>query len=58
MFIFPVLLIIVVYLMLNKDQSFHQRIYKKSPEDKLKERYVNGEIDEEMYLRMSRTIKE
>ena len=29
----------------------------KSPEDLLKERFVNGEIDEETYLKMKETLK-
>lgn len=30
---------------------------KESAEDKLKMRYVNGEIDEETYLQMKETLK-
>lgn len=58
MFLFPILLLILVYFVFIKDQNVHQSIYRKSPEDKLKERYVSGEIDEDTYLRMLRTIKE
>ena len=31
--------------------------YKKDPNETLKERFVNGEIDEQTYLQMKETLK-
>lgn len=55
MFIGLILLILVAYLLINGDPrvSLPQ---KSSAEEKLKERYTNGEIDEEAYVRMKSVI--
>ncbi|MFH5836445.1 SHOCT domain-containing protein [Proteiniclasticum sp. C24MP] len=55
MFFGWILVIAVVYLLVKGDTkvNFTQ---KESPEQKLKERYINGEIDEETYLRMKSVI--
>jgi len=47
----------VYYLYTNHEQSPHSHQHQ-SAEDKLKERYVNGEIDDEMYRQMMKTLKE
>jgi len=57
MFIFPILLIILVYFLLNNNQTNYRVEHKRKPEDLLKERYINGEIDEEAYLKMSKLIR-
>ncbi|MBO1265564.1 SHOCT domain-containing protein [Proteiniclasticum sp. SCR006] len=55
MFFGWILLIAVVYLLVKDDPrvNFTQ---KDSPLQKLKERYINGEIDEETYNRMKSVI--
>jgi len=37
----------------HSNSQFHN---EKSPEDILKERYINGEIDEEVYKKMNKII--
>lgn len=58
MMILPLVLlgILVYYLLKNKDIK---KILNsnKTPEETLKERYVNGEIDEETFKRMKETLK-
>lgn len=49
------LLIIALYFLVKGDSRVHFA-QKESPEQKLKERYINGEIDEETYLRMKSVI--
>jgi uncharacterized membrane protein len=49
-----ILIALVVYLFYkNKGMDFSN---KNEAEERLKERYINGEIDEETYLKMKRTI--
>lgn len=54
MFIFPILIVAVLYLLYNSSDKFSD---KKSPEDTLKERFINGVIDETTYLHMKETLK-
>lgn len=48
---------LVYYLSAGKDNQYFAKLNKKSPEDILKERFVNGEIDEKTYLQMKEAIK-
>jgi len=48
----------IYYLLTNKKDVNLGNNHKTSPEEKLKERYVNGEIDEETFNKMLKTIKE
>ncbi len=57
--IVPFLILIgVVYLLLKDDKGIKFNTHQNSPEQKLKERYVHGEIDEETYLRMKSVINQ
>ena len=47
----------IYYLCTSQEKSSHS-YQQLSAEDKLKERYVDGEIDTEMYQHMMKTIKE
>ncbi len=47
----------IYYLYTNRDQSANAG-NRQSAEDKLKERYVNGEIDTETYQRMLKTLRD
>jgi len=58
MFVFPILLIVLVYFLFNNNQINYRTLQERNPEDILKKRYVNGEIDEDTYLKMSKVIKE
>jgi uncharacterized membrane protein len=51
-----VLILIVVYFMF-KDDKINFNTNQNNPEQKLKERYINGEIDEETYLKMKSVIR-
>lgn len=46
----------IYYLFVNKGTANIRFNGNKDPEEVLKERYVNGEIDEEAYKRMKETI--
>lgn len=55
----PVLLfvgVIIYFLVVRTGSSSFKFTGRKSPEDVLKERFVNGEIDEETYKKMKKTI--
>jgi len=58
MFIGVVLLILILYIGFhgssNHSDSFHK---KRISEDILNERYANGEIDDDTYLRMKKNIR-
>ena len=47
----------IYYLYTNRDQSVRSD-NQQSAEDKLKERYVNGEIDTETYQHMLKTLRD
>lgn len=47
----------IYYLYTNRDQSTRSH-NRQSAEDKLKERYVNGEIDTETYQHMLKTLRD
>ncbi|SHJ83442.1 hypothetical protein SAMN02745751_03489 [Dethiosulfatibacter aminovorans DSM 17477] len=55
MFIFPILIGVVLYYFYSNNKE--NLIGNKSPEDILKERFINGEIDEATYLQMKETLK-
>ncbi len=47
----------IYYIFFNKGKSTITLPNSKSPEDILKERFVNGKIDEETYLKIKETLK-
>lgn len=51
-----VLILVVVYYMFKDDEKINFSTNQNNPEQKLKERYINGEIDEETYLKMKSVI--
>ncbi|MFZ7120832.1 MAG: SHOCT domain-containing protein [Eubacteriaceae bacterium] len=51
-----VLIGVVIYYVLKNDRGLTFSS-KSSAEELLKERYVNGEIDEETYLKMKNVLK-
>lgn len=54
------ILIVVIALVLyyeSKDTGNGPNFHKNDPNEMLKERFVNGEIDEETYLQMKETLK-
>ena len=53
-----VLVLAVFYFMFKEDHKINFSSNQNSPEQKLKERYIKGEIDEETYLRMKSIINE
>jgi putative membrane protein len=46
----------IYFLFFNNGKSNIKFPNSKSPEEKLKERFVNGEIDEETYKKMKETL--
>lgn len=56
MFVFPVLIGVLLYFMYRSinDRNLNT---DKSAEEILKERFVNGEIDEATYTHMKETLK-
>lgn len=58
MFLFWIIFVFgIYYLYTNRDQGGRSDD-KQSAEDKLKERYVNGEIDTETYQHMLKTLRD
>lgn len=57
MIIGVIILGFLIYALVGKGEVNLGDIGKSSPENLLKERYVNGEIDEEKYLKMKETLK-
>jgi len=51
-----VLVLAAFYFMFKDDHKMNFGSNQNNPEQKLKERYINGEIDEETYLRMKSVI--
>lgn len=58
MILFLVLIGFGIYYFIKNDTNSYYSMNqkKKSPEEILKERFVNGEIDEETYLKMKETL--
>ncbi len=46
---------VVIYIIYQKDKTIFNR--KESSEDLLEKRFINGEIDEETYIKMKETLK-
>ena len=57
MMLVPILVIVLVYLMVSGDGKKFLSKNEDSSERVLKERFVNGEIDEETYLKMKSVLK-
>ncbi|MBH1939838.1 SHOCT domain-containing protein [Mobilitalea sibirica] len=58
MIFFWILLIIILYYIFNDNERINiTRRQDTSAVDVLKMRYVNGEIDEETFIRMKKTIR-
>jgi putative membrane protein len=57
MMLVPILVIVLVYLMVSGDGKKFLSKNEDNPERVLKERFVNGEIDEETYLKMKSVLK-
>ena len=49
--------VVVYFLVINRNNSSYKFTNRRSPEEILKERFVNGEIDEETYLKMKEVLK-
>lgn len=49
--------VVVYFLVANRNGSNIRFPGRKTPEDILKERFVNGEIDEETYIKMKETLR-
>jgi putative membrane protein len=59
MLIFVVIIGILVFYLMSNEKNENNRLNlpgKKTPEDILKEKYVNGEITEEEYLKRKKVI--
>lgn len=58
MIIFWILIIAVIFYWVRNHETTKTTIHSEhSPEDTLKERYVNGEINGETFERMKKTIR-
>ena len=59
MVIFPILIAILIFFMISKGKMHHPMMMRSYEAlEKLKIRFVNGEIDEEAYLKMKATLVE
>ncbi len=58
MFIWVIAIIVIVYYVNNGNGNNSFQLNSKNPEVILKERFVNGEIDEATYTRMNTVLKE
>jgi len=58
MIVVALLLGVAIYYLVTGDNPFGRRpVSGHGPEDKLKERFVQGEISEEEYLRMKEVLR-
>lgn len=57
MMLVPILLIVLIYYLLTSDKKSISIKNEDNAESILKERYVNGEIDEETFRKMRSVIK-
>jgi uncharacterized membrane protein len=60
MIIFWILILVALYFVFKDRIDFHvseKKESESSAEEKLKIRFVNGEIDEDTYLRMKEVLK-
>lgn len=53
----PILVIVLIYLLVSGDGKKYLSKNEDNSERILKERFVNGEIDEETYLKMKNVLK-
>jgi len=55
---FLILILLIAFLYYNSDNGSFSFIQKRSKvaEELLKEKYINGEIDEKTYLKMKETL--
>lgn len=57
MFIFPIVIAIVAYYMISNRRIHHPMMMRNNEAlEKLKIRYVSGEIDDETYIKMKTTL--
>ena len=56
MFGWIIIIVILYFIFVKKDEKIAFKDDKKSPEEVLKNRYVNGEISEEEYMRMKSVL--
>ena len=54
----PIILIAGVFYILTKDDRINTTKSSKDPQNRLKERFIRGEIDEETYYKMKSVIDE
>lgn len=57
MFLFPILIIGIGYYLLKEGKINLESKNNNSASNRLDERYINGEIDEETYKKMKKTIQ-
>jgi putative membrane protein len=55
MFLFPIAIGLIIYFFFYKKDGI-KFPNSNSSKEKLKEKYINGEIDEETYLKMKKII--
>lgn len=58
MMFIPIILIAGIFYILTKDDRINTTKSSKEPQDRLKERFIRGEIDEETYYKMKSVIDE
>lgn len=57
MFLFPILLAVLIYYLVTNNKVRNPLMMKNNDAlEKLKIRFVNGEIDEETYIKMKETL--
>ncbi|HAS74804.1 MAG TPA: hypothetical protein DCS67_11730 [Clostridiales bacterium UBA8960] len=58
MFILLIIVVYIVYEIIWKKKSVSTENFAESANEILKKRYIQGEIDEEMYQKLKKTINE
>ncbi len=56
-FIWIILIIVGIYFFYNSNHNVNKFLHKKSADDIIKERFANGEIDEETYMKMKDALR-
>lgn len=56
-FIWIILIIVGIYFFYNNNHSVNKFMKKQSADDIIKERFANGEIDEETYMKMKDALR-
>ncbi len=54
----PIILVVGAYYIFTKDNNMNFSKEIKDPKNRLKERFIKGEIDEETYYKMKAVIDE